>query len=321
MPIFKKIISIFFRIAISIILLIFLFKQVDKRVLFEIIKGADKWLLFLSFLIFSGIYILCLLRWEMLLKSARIYLPLKRVIISYCGGIFFSLFLPSTIGGDFMRSVDLGMHTQKPRQVVATVLLDRLSGYIGVVLLVLPATVLGFRFIKDTPSVFISCAVLVLILIAILLVLFNSFIYTKVNNLFKRAGRLTEAIRNLHEELHNFKQHKKMIIYNIIFSIIIQSITPVSFYFLVLSLGMKLPFIYFIIFVPIIGAITLLPISLGGLGLRDTATIFFFTKIGLTKDLAFALSLLNFSFVLIYGIIGGLVYLLTVRHRKTILAA
>jgi len=74
--------------------------------------------------------------------------------------------------------------------------------------------------------------------------------------------------------------------------------------------------IYFFIFLPVIGAITLLPISLGGLGLRDATTIFFFAKIGVGKDLAFAMSLLSFSFLLFYGSIAGLIYFITVNHRK-----
>ncbi len=317
MKIFKRFLSILLRISISIILLIFLFKQVDKKSLLGIIRNANLGLLLAAFIIFFFSYILCLLRWEMLLKAVKIHLSLKRIIISFAAGIFFSLFLPSTIGGDLVRSIDLATHTKRPREVVATVLLDRLSGYIGLVVLALLGLLFGWRLIQDK-SVIFAVAIITAILIAILLVLFNKFLYSKVNQLLHSptAGKLREAIKNLHQEIHYFRHHKKVIVNNLIFSILIQAIAPLTFFLIALSIGVKINIIYFFIFLPIIGAITLLPISIGGLGLRDATTIFFFAKAGMGKDMAFAMSLLNFFFILICGALGGLIYVLTVHHRR-----
>jgi len=305
------------RISISIILLIFLFKQADKKNLFEIIKQADKVLLFLSGLVFFFGYILCLWRWEMLLKAAKIKLPLKRIIISFSGGIFFSLFLPSTIGGDLVRSIDLSAHTNRPREVVATVLLDRLSGYVGLVIVTLLALFLGGKFVQDK-SILLSITIITALLISILLVLFNEFLYSKINKLLHSpsAGKIRNAIKNLHQEIYYFKQNKKVMLNSLIISVFGQAISSLTFYIISLSLGIKINLIYFFIFIPIIGAITMLPISIGGLGLRDATTIFFFAKAGVNKDLAFAMSLLNFFFIVLYAAIGGIIYALTVHHRR-----
>src|SRR3989338_9472877 len=170
----KKIFSMILRFGTSIVLLIFIFRNVDKKSLFTIIKNADKPLLLLAFCIFFFGYILCLLRWEMLLKALNIHLPLKRIIISFSAGIFFSLFLPSTIGGDFMRSIDLASHTKRPKEVVATVLLDRLSGYTGLVSLALISIIFGWQFVQDR-SILISVGIITGVLVAVLLVLFNKF--------------------------------------------------------------------------------------------------------------------------------------------------
>lgn len=216
-----------------------------------------------------------------------------------------------------MRSIDLATHTKRPREVLATVLLDRLSGYIGLVLLALFSLLLGFRFIQDK-SVLFSVAIITAVLIAVLLVLFNKFLYSKINKLLQSpdAGKVRQLLKDLHEEIHYFKRHKKVIVNNLIFSVLIQSISPLVFFVTALSLGLKINIIYFFIFLPLIGAITLLPISIGGLGLRDATTIFFFAKAGVSRDFAFAMSLLNFSFILVYGAVGGLIYVLTIRHRR-----
>jgi hypothetical protein len=317
MKIIKKTLSILLRIGISLALLAFLFRQVDVKFIFETVKKADKNLLALALFVFFGTYILCLYRWQMLLKAASVKLPLKRVIISFAGGVFFNLFLPSSIGGDFMRSLDLAIFTKKPRQVIATVLLDRLSGYVGLVILTLLAIFFGWNLISDR-SVAVSIYILIAVLIALLLVLFNKFIYSKINKLLHSpgSGKIREAITNLHMEMHYFRNHKKVLMNNVILSVLIQSITPVTFYIIAVAIGIKLKLVYFFIFLPIIGAITMLPISIGGLGLRDAMTIFFFAKVGVVKDLAFAMSLISFVFILIYGSMGGIIYVFTVHHRR-----
>jgi uncharacterized protein (TIRG00374 family) len=292
--------------------------MVDKKNIFEIITHSDKNLLLVAFFTMFLAYMLCILRWDMLLKAANIHLPLSRVIISAAGGFFFSLFLPSTIGGDLVRSIDLAVHTKKTHEVVATVLLDRLSGYVGLVIVALLAVLLGWDFVRDNPTVLLSVVIIAAILVVALLILFNSFLYSKINKLLhsSQAGKIREFIKDLHQEMHIFRHHTGIVISNIMISVLIQIVGPVTFCIIALSLGIKISIFYFFVFIPIIGAITLLPISLGGLGLRDATTIFFFAKAGVGKDLAFAMSLVSFFFIMILGVIGGIIYALTLRHRR-----
>lgn len=319
MKIFKQILSVLSRVGVSIILLVLLFKfqHVDIKRLLENIRSADKLLLFWAFFINLLVYILCLFRWRMLLEVFGFHLHLKRIIISFSGGIFFSSLLPSTIGGDFVRSLDLAAHTKKTKEVVATVFLDRLSGCVGLAIVALLALFLGWRLIPDK-SILFPVAIIIAILTSLLLVLFNDFLFSKVNKLFQspNAGRIREALKNLHQEIYYFKNHKSALFKNLLFSVFIQLGGPVAFYLTALSLGQKLNIAYFFIFLPIIGAITLLPISIGGLGLRENATVFFFTKTGMASDLAGAMSFLNSIFILLLAATGGLIYVLTVHHRR-----
>ncbi len=315
----KKILPLLLRIGTSIILLFFLFKfqHVDTQEVLKSIKNADKGLLLLALVIYFSAYILCLFRWDMLLKGAKIHLSLKRVIISFSGGVFFNALLPSSIGGDLVRSIDLATHTKKPREVVATVLLDRLSGYVGLVIVALLSLLFGWKLIHHK-SVLLSIAIITGVLIAVLLVLFNRFLYSKINQLLHspRAGKIRETIKNLHQEIHIFRHHKKIIVINLILSVLIQVIGPLTFYITALSLGIKINIIYFFIYLPIIGAITLLPISIGGLGLRENITKIFFVQAGVVDNAAVAMAILNTLFIFIYAGIGGLIYVLTIHHRR-----
>lgn len=314
----KKIASISLRIGISIVLLVFLFKfnHINIQDLLTDIKEADRLLLATGFLIFFFNYFLGFLRWQMLLKAANISIPLKKIISSFSGGVFFSIFLPSTIGGDIVRSADLAEHTRKVKTVIATVFLDRLSGYIGLVIVILPALLLGKELIRDK-LVFLSISIIIALLVIILLVLFNKRLASVITKFLSTpgAGRIKEIIKDLHQEIHIFRNHKRVIIYNLILSTFIQIVSPLSIYFIACSLGLKVHFIYFLIFLPIIGAITLIPISIGGLGLREGLFVVYFAKVGVIKQLALATSLLSFFFIVVCGAIGGIIYVITVHHR------
>jgi glycosyltransferase 2 family protein len=316
---FKKVFSVLLRVIISVVLLVLLFKlnKIDIRVLADDIKGADKLFLTIGFLVCSCTYLLGFLRWQMLLKAVGINIPLSKLISSFSGGIFFNVFLPSTIGGDLVRTADLAAHTNKAKQVIATVFLDRLSGYIGLVILVLFGILLGRGLIHDK-VVFSSIAGIVILLISILLVLFNNSIYTRITKFLSLpgAGRIKEMVKDTHREIHAFRNRKKMISYNLILSFFIQILSALSVYFISLSLGVKVSIIYFVIALPIIGAITLLPIAIGGLGLREGLYVVYFAKAGVIKQLALAMSLLSFSFTVIFGAMGGVIYVLTVHHRR-----
>lgn len=321
MIISKKLTSTLFRLSISIVLLflLFVFNRIDPIRLLENIKKADKFILGLAFLAFLLNYVLCFFRWEILLKAVDINLPFKRLIWAFCGGIFFSLFLPSSIGGDLSRSIDLAKHTKRTREVVATVLLDRISGYIGLAILVLFSLFFGWNLVKNDRDIIFSIAIIMAILIVILLVLFNNFCFSKLNKFLDspKAGRIRQVIKDLHEEIHIFKHRKKIIFKNLILSLLIQATGPVTFYLTALSLGINNNIIYFFVIVPIIGAVTLLPISIGGFGLREQATVKFFSTVGINNTLSAAMAILNSFFILLYGLIGGIIYyVLTVYHRR-----
>ena len=87
----KKFLSLLLRVGISAILLALLFRQehVDLKGIIATLHKADAGLLWWAFLIFASANILSLYRWVMLLHAASLRPPLRRVITSFSGGLFF----------------------------------------------------------------------------------------------------------------------------------------------------------------------------------------------------------------------------------------
>lgn len=318
--IIKTIAAYILRIGISVALLAVLFKwsKIDMRGVLMVMKSADKPLLSAAFLIFLAGYAVGFYRWYMLLEAIKIPISFKRTLSSFSGGVFFSLFLPSTIGGDVTRSIDLAAHTKKTREVVATVFLDRLSGYIGLVIIALASCALGWRIVGGYTVVIISLSAITGLLAAILLVLFNARVYAWIQKSghIPGAAKFTETLKNLHHEIHYFRHHRRVIVNSLFLSVVIQAILPVTMFLISRSLGLNVSIHYFFILFPIIGAVSLLPVSIGGLGIRENMTVFLFARAGIHQSLALGMSLLNFSFIAVCAGIGGLIYVFTVHHRR-----
>ncbi len=313
----RKTVFLLIRIIISIGILSFLLRQIDLNKLIGIVSHAQITSLILAFLLALLMYAIWFLRWEMLLAGLGLNLPFSLIFKSFCLGFFSNLFFPSTMGGDIVRSIDLGLRTQKPRQVIASVILDRISGYSALVTVALLALLFAHRIITHI-AIFFTFGIFLFLLVGILAILFNNFLFSKSRRFLRFFGRAGEALADLHYEIYNFRNQKRLIIKNFALSLIMQLIFSLSAYFISLALGTRISLIYFFILVPIISCISMLPVSIAGLGLREASSMYFFTKVGMSGEVALALAFLSFLFIFLFGLSGGIIYLLTFSrsHRK-----
>ncbi|MCD6227907.1 MAG: flippase-like domain-containing protein, partial [Candidatus Omnitrophica bacterium] len=100
----------------------------------------------------------------------------------------------------------------------------------------------------------------------------------------------------------------------IYFSLPVQIVTVFSFFFVCKSFYIDLDLVYFFIFVPIIMLIAFLPITVAGIGTREAATIYFFSKVGLSRPVSLGMSVMNLVFLIGISLIGGIIYVM-VYHR------
>lgn len=305
------------RVGISILLLVFLFSKIDGAAIWDLVRASNIGGIIAAVFIVAVTYLLCFIRWGLLLKAAGVGVSARILLKPFCGGLFFNMFLPTSIGGDIVRVLDLGNHTRKGAHVASTVLLDRLLGYVALNITVIAACAAGWRYVRD-PVVLWSVGIITAILICILLVFFNSTAYNFLNKLLysPTAGRVRANLTQAHEQLYLLGRKKCVLSVTLLISLALQLLSSVSAYVICRSLGADIPLIYFFIFVPIIGMISMLPISLGGLGVREAATVYFFAKAGLGRDAAFAMSLIGFAIVVLFAAAGGLYYVLTLHRRR-----
>ena len=308
--------SFIIKISISLALLIFLFSRIDFKQTISYIRTVEPMYFICAVLLFIFVMFLGIARWSVLLKMFKKDLSFWRIFVSHCGGLFFNVFLPSTIGGDIARTVDLSLHTKDNSSIFATVFLDRLCGFLALVLIALSGFFYGYfyGFTRDL-RLLIFIMILAAIVAFVFLLIFSKKMFNIVNKITK-----FKALRNYFTKFHNccysFRFQKIVLMRTILLSLLIQGLFSVVVYFIGMSLGIKLNVIYYLILIPIVNSISFLPISLGGLGLRDNVAVVLFSTLGVASDKVVAMTLLIFAFIFSIGIIGGIIYGTSLYSRR-----
>jgi len=314
----KKILILIIKISISLGLLIILFRRIDtdiKKTLFYI-RTADPLYFLAAVLLFILVIYLGLVRWNIFLKSVKKDLAFRRIFVSFCGGLFFNVFLPSSIGGDIVRTTDLSLHTKDSSSIFATVFLDRIVGFVGLVVVAFLGFILGYFYgLRYSPQLYLFMFIFTALLIFILAVVFSKRAFNLVNKLMV-FGFLRRYFTKFHECCYSFRFQKVTLIKTMLLSFLLQACFSTVYYLVGLSLGIKINIIHYLIFVPIISSVTVLPIAIGGLGLRDNTAVVLFSTLGVAADRVVAMTLINFAFLFFIGIAGGLFYAVLLNNRE-----
>ncbi|MFH1621990.1 MAG: lysylphosphatidylglycerol synthase transmembrane domain-containing protein [Candidatus Omnitrophota bacterium] len=312
----KNFISLLIKISISIGLLFFLFTRIDLHKTIYCIKTVNPLDFTFAIIIFLLVMFLGVFRWSILLNILNKNISFGRICVSYCGGLFFNVFLPSTIGGDIARTIDLSTHTKDGSSIFATVFLDRLCGFLALVLIAFFGYLYGyFSGLTRDVRFLLFMLPLALIVIFSFSVIFNKKVFNLVNKviIFKS---LKEYFTKFHNSCYCFRSQKVALLKTIFLSLLVQGLFSVTCYFIGRSLGFNLSVVYFLILIPIINTISFLPISIGGLGLRDNIAVVLFSTLGVASDKVAAMTLLMFTFLFSIGIMGGIVYGATFYSRR-----
>ncbi len=116
-----------------------------------------------------------------------------------------------------------------------------------------------------------------------------------------------EKIEKLYQNFTNYSERKDILIENFLISLFYQTVGILVIGILGHSVGINASWTEYLIFVPIVWILIMLPISVSGVGLREGAFVYLFMLIGVEKELALLLSLMEFSQTVIIGSIGGIV--------------
>ena len=229
---------------------------------------------------------------------------------SLCG-TFFNLFFPSLIAGDIFRGIALRIkYNVALRRITASLIVDRTTGFIGLSLTAIVSFLIGL-----TENIVGTAIILPITLWSGLLLIFSVFLFSRraskiILYFTNNFPGIKTKLERLYDVLHIFRESPKILLISVGISLPVQAFAIFSYYITALGLGIRPSLLGFFIIVPIISIISLIPITIAGLGSREGASVYFMGKTAIAKPVALGISLMNFVYWTLMGIIGGILYVM-----------
>ena len=234
------------------------------------------------------------IRWKLLLPDG---IGLRKLLSLCMIGSFFNTFLPGVIGGDAIKGLYLYRLTGNGSLSLASIFIDRYIGFAALITICAVSFPFGFRFFAGSPVTWLLPAIVF------------SFIGASLLIFGLRLGQRMRALSEFYSYFHSYRNQTTVIGKTFVLSLIVQLAGIFSVYILSLGMGQQIPFLAFLLFIPLIVLFAMIPLSISGLGIRESAFVLFFGLINVPPGVATALSLLWFISISFASLIGLVEYI------------
>lgn len=290
----KKYLKFFGKALVSLFFLILVFRKLDLETIIFELKEINLTMFVIASLLYLSTMIFSTLRWSYFVKTKKSF---KELFQLYMIGTFFNLFMPGTVGGDVVKAYYLYKEDKKKTNPLVSVFMERYMGLCALITIASFGFYFGYDYIKDSLIVKLFYLICILFILGSLFVIF--FPYEKF---YHKLDRARDSIKRYIFNLSIFTK-------TYFLSMIVQGIGVLVVYFLGTGLEIPLEFKFYLIFIPIITVVSMIPISLSGFGIREYGFLLLFGNFGVSKEKAVGLSLMWFLTMIITGFIGMLFYL------------
>jgi glycosyltransferase 2 family protein len=305
----KKLLFNILKIVISGGLIYWILRGTNLSEIFTAVRTANVGLLLLALSLHLLGFTISAYRWRILLRTRGSDSSILFLIESYIVGMFFNNFLPSTIGGDSYRAYDAHRLGQTKSSAVAVVFVDRLLGLVAMMMFALLALFGANKLIESIPllSLWVSLGLLGMILFLWLIFLPPKWLAAFVANMKLPFGN---KIKRIIEAFMAFQGQGVALVKALILSILLQANVVIYYYIIAQAMDLPIPLFSFFLIVPLVTVITLLPISVNGIGVRENTYVFLFAAFVVLRPEAVAFAWIDLGMRALQGVIGGIVYTL-----------
>lgn len=298
--------SRWFKIGVSVGLFALLLLSIDLPTFRRHLAAAPLTWVMVAFLGYLLGQIISAYKWRVLARPLGFTQPLRIFVSYYFSGMYLNLFAPSTVAGDFGRGALLAGERGRLGAALQSVVADRVSGLI--VLLWVCAVGSLLADLKPLP---VSARYGV---VAIAIGATGGWFLLPI--LLGRAFFSRHKLRDVVEKLVGPYQNAPLVL---------GRACGVSLFFHFLQIGLQILLARalhidtsvwaLLVCIPLVSLLSGLPISFGGLGVREGGYIMLLTPLGVEREQALALGLLWSAIVLSANATGGLALLLSSTAR------
>ena len=253
------------------------------------------------------------LKWMLLLKPQGIHeTRFIRLWALYHVGMFFSNFLPSEVGGDAVRCYEVGKESGKHAESLVAVITERITGLYALIIYGLIGLMLNWNLAKyQNLNYLILLSFLTFIVAPMILLDKRIYAYLESIRFSKVLSTIIVKCGLVRHAFYKYKRSAKAMSQVVLISFLYQLYVIWYTYALArcLSLEVYPTMIQLMLIMPAITIISLIPISINALGLREGAFVILFSLTGLSTEQSLVLALLTRLGVLAPSLVGGFIYI------------
>ncbi|HZV59801.1 MAG TPA: lysylphosphatidylglycerol synthase transmembrane domain-containing protein [Candidatus Eremiobacteraceae bacterium] len=255
-------------------------------------------------LIYLSAHVLGIVKWRTVVNSAGARLDFATAAQCYAGGLFATLFLPSIVGGDLVRLAVGLRRSPSPAAVLAGNIADRFldvaaqGALVTLGLCLLPGS-LPLPLRSPGVGVFWWITAIVVFLLIISALLRRPLLRGRSFRVRRQLARLRYALRSVSRRPH-------ILLAGWLLGLGIQSALLALTALLASSCGLTLPLRVWLFAWPLAKLAAVLPLTQGGIGVREAALVALLVPFGASASLVLAVGLLWEGIIISGGLIAGI---------------
>lgn len=318
-------------------LLYLIIVRIDFDKLVVVFLSANLPLILVAIILIVLVVVTGALRWHFLLRRYDCAsLSVTRSIAEYWKSLAVGVLMPGSLGSDAYRVMFLGRHKGRYLRSVFVIGIEKLAALFSCAILIissyalLPLHNLPSMVAKFINALYIIIIVVIVIAISVILIRRHGFIQRVAEIMASRLEAIALRVASL-TQTHSVQEDRlprsgltlmmsalspAVAFPTVALSLTIYLVTAIQAQLYFQALGYDLPFAANLFVTPLLFLLFTLPISFGGVGIREGAFIVLYGAFGVPAEIALAVSFCGLlSILLSYGI-GSVLFFLNKNQRN-----
>jgi uncharacterized protein (TIRG00374 family) len=304
----KQVLIALAKLAVTIGLVWLFLNRIEWTDLRTTFASANVRYLGLAVILFALSNLLGALQWGQLLNAQGISLPARTVVTLYFVGVFFNNFLVSNIGGDAVRIYDLKRLTGKGLSGFAATFLDRFIGLFTLICF----SVFAYAFSPELwgMALWIPILALGVVLLAVLCFGFSR----RLSGLALRLGsrvlpaRAVAFMDDVRQAFILYRHAYGMLVKVSALAVGVQLCRVSVYYAVGAAMAQTVGFASYVVFIPLIAIVAAIPVSFGGIGVRENMGVLLLGRVGMEPAPALAVMFLGYLAGIVASLAGGIAF-------------
>jgi uncharacterized protein (TIRG00374 family) len=264
-------------------------------------------------LLYFVVLTVAITKWHLVVNAARASLPFAASAQCFASGLFGDLFLPSVIGGDIARLAVGISCSPRPAAVVTGNVADRLLDAAAQLSLVL----LGLLLLPSVLPISIPAQTLRNVSFAVVAVSFLlvALFFLRHKILHGRSQRFLRRLAQVRHSLRAIARRPQILLLGWLLGLGVQSSYILLTALLAKSCGLAIPLRVWFFAWPLAKIAAVLPITQGGIGVREAALVVLLVPFGAPAALVLATGIVWEGVIIAGGLFAGIAALLLRRSN------